>query len=74
MLFNPDPDNRDTGLLALVPRRIEQLAEGLKISEERVTAWGFVKAVLSQVWSCEPTNARLGRALDVATLLEPRLQ
>lgn len=74
MLFNPDPDNRDTALLALVPRRIEQLAEGLEIPEERVIAWGFVKAVLSQVWSCEPTNARLGRALDVATLLEPRLQ
>jgi streptomycin 6-kinase len=74
MLFNPDPDDRDATLLALVPRRIEQLAEGLELSEERVVAWGFVKAVLSQVWSCEPSNARLGRALDVASLLEPRLQ
>jgi streptomycin 6-kinase len=40
---------------------------------DRVVAWGFVKAVLSQVWSCEVPAPQLTRALDVALALEPRL-
>lgn len=74
MLFNPNPDDRDATALSLVPARIEQLADGLGVPPERVVAWGFVKAVLSQVWSCELVDARATRALDVALQLEPRLQ
>jgi streptomycin 6-kinase len=74
VLFNPDPENRDPALLALVPARIEQLADGLGMSRERATAWGFVKAVLSQAWSCEVPAPRPTRALDVANLLQPGLR
>ena len=73
ILFNPVQLNRDPALLALVPRRIEQLADGLGMDTDRVVAWGFVKAVLSQVWSCEVPAPQLTRALDVALALEPRL-
>jgi len=74
ILFNPVHLDQDPDLLALVPRRIEQLADGLGIDADRVVAWGFVKAVLSQVWSCEAPAPAPTRALDVALLLEPRLR
>lgn len=73
VLFNPNPYDRDPGLLSLVPARVEQLADGLDLPVERVVAWGFVKAVLSQVWTCETVAAQVTRDLDVAVLLEPRL-
>ncbi len=72
MLFNPRIGERDDQLLALVDARLEQLADELAMAPERVVAWGFVKAVLSEVWSAgegwQPT-----RALDVAELLAQRL-
>lgn len=67
MLYNPDPGDRDAGLLALVPRRVEQLAADHPM--ERVVAWGFVMGVLSSVWS----GTAGSRAFDVARSLEPRL-
>jgi streptomycin 6-kinase len=78
MLFNPDPANRDPALVALVPARIEQLADELAMPIERVTAWGFVKAMMSEVWSTEdmPTGAAappISRAFDVALALLPLL-
>lgn len=78
LLYNPDPENRDEALTALVPARVEQLADELAIPVERVVAWGFVKAVLSDVWSAEgwspaATRSPASRALDVARLLLPRL-
>ncbi len=78
LLYNPDPDNRDEALTALVPARVEQLADELAMPVDRVVAWGFVKAVLSDVWSAEdwsPAADRspVSRALDVARLLLPRL-
>ena len=73
MLYNPDPPRRDSDLLALVPARVEQLADGLGVSEDRVVAWGFVQAVLSEVWTAEERGAPLTRAVDVALALEPRL-
>jgi streptomycin 6-kinase len=72
MLYNPDIENRDPALLALVPARIEQLADGLGIDVDRVVAWGFVGAVLSEVWTAEEPGP-ITRALDVALSLEPRL-
>ncbi|GAA4454063.1 aminoglycoside phosphotransferase family protein [Phytohabitans houttuyneae] len=74
MVHNPDPDRREDELLALVPARIEQLADGMGLPVERVTAWAFVKAVLSEVWSGESGPEMVGsRALDVALRLLPRL-
>jgi streptomycin 6-kinase len=78
LLYNPDPDNRDQTLTALVPSRVEQLADELAMPVDRVLAWGFVKAVLSDVWSAEEGSSIAGwspisRALDVARLLLPRL-
>lgn len=74
MVHNPDPDRRDEELLRLVPARVEQLADGMGLPVERVTAWAFVKAVLSEVWSAEEgPDAVGGRALDVALTLMPRL-
>jgi streptomycin 6-kinase len=72
MLYNPDPGLREDGLLALVPARIEQLADGLGIAVDRVAAWGFVMAMLSEVWTAQGGTPGT-RALDVATLLLPRL-
>ena len=73
LLYNPWPDRRDRELLLLVPARIEQLAAGLAMALDRVVAWGFVKAVLSEVWRCGSGMPPRSRALDVAELLWPRL-
>ncbi|HEY0452046.1 aminoglycoside phosphotransferase family protein [Actinophytocola sp.] len=73
LLYNPDPRHRDDGLLALVPARLEQLADGLGIPLDRAVAWGFVGSVLSEVWTAEGGGTPGGRPLDVARLLEPRL-
>jgi streptomycin 6-kinase len=73
MLYNPEPWRRDDDLLALVPARVEQLAAGFELPVERVVAWGFVMAVLSEVWSVEGGGTPDGRPLDVAALLYPRL-
>jgi streptomycin 6-kinase len=72
MLYNPDPGVRDDRLLALVPARIDQLADGLAIPADRVLAWGFVMGVLSEVWTAQGGTPG-SRALDVAMLLLPRL-
>lgn len=77
LLFNPNPADRHPALTALVPSRVEQLADELAMPEERVAAWGFVKAVLSDVWTAEDWTPGApspeSRALDVARLLLPRL-
>jgi streptomycin 6-kinase len=71
MLYNPDPDlPADDALPALVPRRVRLLAAGLGMPVERVTAWGFVMAVLSEVWSAQGGTCG-NRPLDVARLLAP---
>jgi streptomycin 6-kinase len=73
-LYNPDPRRRDDALLRLVPARLEQLADGLGQPLDRVVAWGFVMAVLSEVWNTEDNPAYTpGRPLDVAQLLLPRV-
>ncbi|MGI5213077.1 aminoglycoside phosphotransferase family protein [Plantactinospora sp. CA-290183] len=77
LLYNPEPDDRDPALTALVPARVEQLADGLGMPVDRVVAWGFVHAVLSDVWTAEDWTPGdpfpASRALDVAYLLLPRL-
>lgn len=73
LLYNPGRDRREDDLLALVPRRIEQLADMLAMPVERVVAWGFVQGVLSEVWTAEGGGTPGSRALDVALHLLPRL-
>lgn len=73
LLHNPGSARRDDALLRLVPARIEQLADGLAQPVDRVLAWGFVQAVLSEVWTAEDGGTVGSRALDVARLLLPRL-
>jgi streptomycin 6-kinase len=72
-LYNP-PRLAAERVVALVPRRVEQLADGLGLDVDRVVAWGFVKAVLSAVWTALDTGqAPADTTLDVAALLLPRL-
>jgi streptomycin 6-kinase len=61
------------GVLGLVPRRVEQLADGLGLAVERVAAWGFVKAVLSAVWTAQDSGRPppADDTLAVAALLRP---
>ncbi|MEJ3749959.1 aminoglycoside phosphotransferase family protein [Actinomycetes bacterium KLBMP 9797] len=78
LLHNPEPDDRDEALTALVPARVEQLADELALPLDRVVAWGFVYAVLSDVWSAEDwtpatPGSPISRAFDVANLLLPHL-
>ncbi|MFD0747010.1 aminoglycoside phosphotransferase family protein [Phytohabitans flavus] len=73
MVYNPDPDRREDELLALVPTRVEQLADGMGLPIDRVVAWAFVTAVLSEVWNAEDAGQVGTRALDVALALLPRL-
>jgi streptomycin 6-kinase len=73
LLYNPEPWRREDHLLALVPARIEQLADGFGIPVDRVVAWGFVMGVLSEVWTAQGAGTPGSRALDVATMLYPRL-
>ena len=72
-MYNPDPDRHDGRLQALVPRRIDQLADGLGMDPERIAAWSLVKAVLSCVWNAQDGGRPFRRALDVARLLSPRV-
>ncbi|BCJ41541.1 hydroxyurea phosphotransferase [Actinoplanes ianthinogenes] len=73
MLYNPDPRDEDDTVLKLVPSRIEQLADGLGIPIERVVAWGFVQAVLAEVWNAEGDGVGTCRPLRLAHQLLPQL-
>jgi streptomycin 6-kinase len=72
MLYNPAPWRRDPRLTRLLPARIEQLSDGLAIPAERVLVWGFVGAVLSEVWTAQGGGTPT-RALDVAGSLYAQL-
>jgi streptomycin 6-kinase len=73
LLYNPDPHAPGDAVLDAAPARIEQLADGLGMPRERVVAWGFVQAVLSEVWSCEGDGVVSGRPLRLAHRLRPLL-
>jgi streptomycin 6-kinase len=73
MMHNPDPDRGDDELVALVPARVEQVADAMGLPVERIVAWSFVKAVLSEVWTAEDGGEVGTRALDVAHALSPHL-
>lgn len=73
LLYNPDPSRTDDVVQSLLPARIEQLADGLNMAVVRVVAWGFVQAVLSEVWTAENGPDVKGGPLRVAHSLLPRL-
>lgn len=73
LLYNPDPSGTDDTVLDLAEARAEQLADGLGIPLDRVLAWGFVQAVLSEVWSAEGDGTATGRPLRLARRLLPAL-
>ena len=71
VLYNPF--DGDEPVLELLPARIEQFADGLAMPVDRVVAWGFVQAVLSEVWGAQSGAEPPGQALRVALTLLPRL-
>lgn len=79
MLYNPMSMDAEQ-LRRLLPARVEQLADRTALGLDRVVAWGFVMAVLSEVWSTEDRGgidgrgAIDGRPLAVAEALLERLR
>lgn len=69
LLYNPDPEREDATLLARVPHRVAQLAAELELPHDRVLGWGFVAAMLSEVWNAQDAGQTGTRALAVARLL-----
>jgi streptomycin 6-kinase len=69
VLYNPF--DGDEPVLKLVPARVEQFADGLAMPVDRVAAWGFVQAVLSEVWDVEGGGTQPGQALQVALMMRP---
>ncbi len=71
LLYNPQPH-----LLAaphpgrILARRVDQLAEALRLDRARVRGWGIVRAVLSAWWSVQSTGEVWEEALVCAGLLE----
>ena len=73
LLYNPDPGDTEPDVVALLPGRLGQLTAGAGQPRERVVGWGFVMAVLSEVWTCEDGGEPSGKPLAVAEALEPLL-
>jgi streptomycin 6-kinase len=69
VLYNPFDGDEDVP--KLVPARVEQFADGLGMPVDRVVAWGFVQAVLSEVWDVEGGGTKPGQAWQVALMLRP---
>jgi len=72
MLYNPTTMTAEE-LLRLLPARLEQLCAIPDLGSERVLGWGFVMAMLSEVWSAEDHDEIDGRPLAVAEQLFARL-
>jgi streptomycin 6-kinase len=75
ILYNPLSLD-DPAMIDLVPGRLERMVAEAGMPRDRVVAWCFVKAVLSDVWNTEgsePTGSPASRATAVAELLEPLL-
>ncbi|MEV4640525.1 aminoglycoside phosphotransferase family protein [Actinoplanes sp. NPDC049548] len=72
VLYNPLDGDEPT--LELLMPRVEQFADSLALPLDRVVAWGFAQAVLSEVWDAEDGDPAPGRALGVALKLRPLLR
>jgi streptomycin 6-kinase len=54
LLLNPVPDLlNEPGLREVQARRLDILSGVLDAERQRLAAWGFVRAVLSAIWSVE---------------------
>ncbi|MGH3666443.1 MAG: aminoglycoside phosphotransferase family protein [Egibacteraceae bacterium] len=70
LLTNPRPlPARSSDLQQVLTRRVDQLADLLDLDRDRVAGWGFAKAVLSEIWSCQDHGGPDGTPLRVARLL-----
>jgi len=72
MLYNPMTFDAEQ-LVAMLPLRLEQLSDLLGLELERVVGWGFVMAVLSEVWTAEDHDEIDGRPLAIAEAMAARL-
>lgn len=66
LLYNPLTE-ADPGRVA--ERRVRRLAAELGLDRDRLRAWGFAGAVLSEAWTAGATGRPDGRALSVARAL-----
>lgn len=71
LLSTPDLTSRDDTLMSLLLARVEHLADGVAMPVERVVTWGFVQAMLSEVWTAE-SGGVISRC-EVALALLPGL-
>lgn len=71
LLYNPLTTPPEE-LRRLLRRRLEVAVQVLGEPPDRLRAWGFVAAVLSQVWSCEDGGAPEPGPGAVAEALRPR--
>jgi streptomycin 6-kinase len=74
LLYNPHRELRVARHLeGMVLQRVEVLADRLGLDAQRVLAWGFAKAVLSEIWAVEDHGEVQGVPLHVARVLASRL-
>jgi len=70
LLYNPQPHLLDAPHPGrILARRVDQLAEELRLDRARVRGWGLVRAVLSAWWSVQSTGQVWEEALACAELL-----
>ncbi|MDQ3577409.1 MAG: aminoglycoside phosphotransferase family protein [Actinomycetota bacterium] len=72
MLYNPVTFDAEQ-LVGLLPSRLEQLCDNTGLETDRVLAWGFVMAVLSEVWSAQDRDEIDGRPLAIAEVMAAQL-
>jgi hypothetical protein len=54
MFYNPMPFPLGLGdMEALVRRRLDAMSDITRIDDDKLAAWGYVKAVLSLLWSLQ---------------------
>lgn len=70
LLYNPYPDlSARADLARLTARRLDILSERLALDRQRLTACGFVGAMLSACWSVEGEDAMLPGTVALAQVL-----
>ena len=68
MLYNPMTFDAEQ-LLQRLPARLEQLSDLTGLELERVVGWGFVMALLSEIWTAEDHDEIDGRPLAIAEVM-----
>ena len=60
-----------TSTAALAPRHLDVLHDVLGVPNERLAAWGLVRAVLAEAWMVQDTGRPHGVALRIAEAMTP---